>query len=225
MSGRAATPVIQPGRVGFARRNPAQFRRVRSRTYKRSNLVEELRMTVADWLMIIVVLLAPIIAVQVQKYLELIRERRNRKLHIFYTLMATRAARTSMPHVEALNRIDLEYRGHRSQARLVQSEGERSVSHAWNAYRDHLNTQYKEDDFRHWVERGDELFGSLLYCMGNELNYDFDKVQLQKGVYSPKAHGDEELYQRFAKAWFVDIAQGKKSIPINIVEVEAKRVE
>ena len=49
-------------------------------------------------------------AVQVQKWLEVFREERGRKLWIFKTLMATRASAVSAEHVQALNMIDLEFR-------------------------------------------------------------------------------------------------------------------
>lgn len=68
-------------------------------------------MTIADWLMIAAVLVAPVLAVHIQRRLDQHRESRDRRLRIFHTLMATRAARTSPAHVEALNRIDLEFSG------------------------------------------------------------------------------------------------------------------
>ncbi|MDQ6705220.1 MAG: hypothetical protein M3Z85_04535 [Acidobacteriota bacterium] len=52
-------------------------------------------------------LLAPVLAVQVQKYLERWREESERRKKIFKTLMATRAARLAPAHIEALNLIDI----------------------------------------------------------------------------------------------------------------------
>lgn len=66
-------------------------------------------MTIADWLMIAAVLLGPIIAVQLTRYLDNKKEERERKLQVFKTLMATRAYTVSWDHVVALNRIDLEF--------------------------------------------------------------------------------------------------------------------
>ncbi len=57
--------------------------------------------TIADWLMVVAVVLSPIIAVQVQKMIESFREKRGRKLQLFRTLMATRGSRLSPLHVEA----------------------------------------------------------------------------------------------------------------------------
>jgi len=59
--------------------------------------------------MILAVFLGPIIAVQLTRYLDDQKEVRARKLNIFTTLMATRAYNLSWSHLEALNRIDLEF--------------------------------------------------------------------------------------------------------------------
>ena len=68
-------------------------------------------MALSDWLTIIAILLAPVFAVQVQKWVEHLRERRGKKLGVFQALMATRGARLSPEHVRALNMIDLEFSG------------------------------------------------------------------------------------------------------------------
>ena len=85
-------------------------------------------MRITDWLMIVAVLLAPLVAVQVQKILERYREDRARKLNVFKTLMATRAATISAQHVQALNTIDLEFQGKKYKA----------VTDSWKTYLDHL---------------------------------------------------------------------------------------
>jgi hypothetical protein len=59
--------------------------------------------------MVVAVLLGPILAIQAEKFLHSRRERRQRKLEVFRTLMANRAAGLSPAHVEALNRIDIEF--------------------------------------------------------------------------------------------------------------------
>jgi hypothetical protein len=74
-------------------------------------------------------ILGPIAAVQAQKWIERLRETRERKLHVFYMLMGSRAARTSPEHVQALNLIDL----------LFRRNAEKPIIDAWEAYREHLN--------------------------------------------------------------------------------------
>ena len=86
-------------------------------------------MTIADWLMIAAVFLGPIVAVRLTRYLDNQKEIKERKLEIFKSLMATRAYTVSWLHVEALNRIDLEFDANR----------DREVVEAWKEYLDLLN--------------------------------------------------------------------------------------
>lgn len=52
------------------------------------------KITIADWLMIFAVLLGPIIAVRMTRYLDDKKEIRERKLLVFKKLMATRASQS-----------------------------------------------------------------------------------------------------------------------------------
>ena len=65
----------------------------------------------SDWVLVFATLMGPVLAVQAQKWVERARERGNTKRWITYTLMATRGARLSQEHVNALNAIDLAYYG------------------------------------------------------------------------------------------------------------------
>lgn len=87
--------------------------------------------TIADCLLIAVTFIGPVAAVQVQKWVERARERRNRRLSIFQTLMATRAIRAgSNEHVQALNLIELFFDD--------KSEKEKAVRNPWALYFDFL---------------------------------------------------------------------------------------
>ena len=83
-------------------------------------------MNLNDLLMVLAVLLSPLIAVQVTRYLDNKKEARERQLWIFKTLMATRASSLSPHHVEALNRIDLEFK--------AQTKKDKDVIEAWKVY-------------------------------------------------------------------------------------------
>ena len=91
-------------------------------------------MTLNEVLTIVAIVIAPVVAVQVQKRLEVFREQRGRKLWVFKTLMATRAATVSADHVQALNMIDLEFREKRY----------KRVTVAWKTYLDHLSSYPKD---------------------------------------------------------------------------------
>ena len=110
-------------------------------------------MTIADGLIVFATLLSPLIAVQVQKWIERSTERRDAQRQLFYDLMATRATRVAAKHVEALNRIDLEFHSkHRA---------EREVLNRWRIYADHLNVDVDEG----WSPSGtSRATNSLLIC-------------------------------------------------------------
>ena len=166
-------------------------------------------MTVSDIIMVIAILLAPLLAVQIQKWVEIFRETRQRKLYVFHTLMATRAARVSIEHVQALNMIDIIF---------YKDKAEKPVREAWKKYLDHLNTPpLEQDQSAHWSERRDDLFVELLSKMAESLGYHFDDVHLKKGIYFPQAHSDQELAQIAIRDSLVKVLSGEKAIPMKVV--------
>jgi hypothetical protein len=173
-----------------------------------------------EWLIILATLSGPILAVQAQKFIERIRENRNERLWVFHTLMATREARLSENHVRALNTIDLAFYGRKSRLFRFQFSKEKRVSEAWKAYRDHLNQPYSHpEEFNNWFSKGTDLFTDLLHTMSQALNYDFDKVDLRRGVYQPRAHADQELANLIIRDNLVNVLSGKQAIAMSIVSL------
>lgn len=164
-----------------------------------------------DWMAItniIAVILGPISAVQIQKWIEKYTEKRNRRLNIFITLMATRGQRLSFEHVRVLNMIDIEF------------YGEQQILDSWQDYLNCLSTkineEYTKKEVDDWSEKKDNSFIKLLSEMANLLNYKFDSDHLKKGFYLPTAHGKEEEYQNFVRGEIIKIFSEKTSIPVKI---------
>lgn len=163
-------------------------------------------MTISDWIMVVAVLLGPVIAVQLTRHLDNKREIRDRKLQVFKTLMSTRGYSTSMDHVVALNRIDLEFDRRNTK--------EKAVIEAWKAYLDHLNA--KDLPLEHWVVRRIELLVEMLHNMARVLDYDFDKTHIKNSSYSPVAHGTLEEQQEAIRKGVIELLQGKRSLPVQV---------
>lgn len=165
-------------------------------------------MTLAEGLTIVALLAGPIAAVQIQKHLDLIREERGRKIWIFKTLMATRAAVLTPEHVQALNMIDLEFRG----------EEYRNVTGAWKTYLDHLSSFPKDDKTREpvWSGRSVDLQVALLIAMGRALGYAFDDVQVKKGIYFPEAHGTIDTEIKLIRRGLVEMLFGERALKMNV---------
>lgn len=163
-------------------------------------------MAIADWLMILAVLLGPVIAVRLTRYLDNQKEIRERKVSIFKTLMATRAYTVSWPHVEALNRIDLEFdKSHKKEKEVIES---------WKEYLDLLNNS--SIPIEQWSVKRVELLVELLHKMARVLDYDFDKTHIKNSSYSPRAHGETEDQQALLRRGLIEVLDGKRPLPMSI---------
>lgn len=165
-------------------------------------------MSLTNILTIIAIIVAPIAAVQIQKRLEVIREEKGRRLWVFKTLMATRAATVSADHVQALNMIDLEFRG----------KTNKHVIAAWKVYLDHLGSYPKDNPQLQpgWADRRVNLLTTLLEEMGKSLGYEFDEVHIRKGFYSPEAHGRLEDEQSLIRGGLVRLLYGDAALKMDV---------
>ena len=166
-------------------------------------------MSLTDILMITATALSPLIAVQVTRYLDDQKELRGRKIHVFKTLMATRAYSLSPGHVEALNRIDLEF--------SAKKKDEKAVLDVWQQYLDHLGNKTLEGQA--WVDKRVDLLVELLHAMGKTLGYEFNKTQIKNGTYSPMAHGRIESEQERLRQLTLELLEGKRAMPMHVTNL------
>jgi uncharacterized protein DUF6680 len=162
-------------------------------------------MELTPWIQVFGTLLSPLIALRVSRWLDNRRNRKERQLRVFRTLMATRARQLSMEHVEALNMIDVEFFGC--------GRVEKDVAVAWKEYLDHLNRGPANEA---WASKSNDLFVELLYRMAICLGYDFDKVHIKNQSYSPVAHGDLETDQRLVRKGVISLLNGELALPIRV---------
>lgn len=126
--------------------------------------------------------------------------------------MATRAARLSPQHIEALNLIDIEFPSINKQFKRVRS--------AWKAYFSHLGEKLPDDGQVQAVyfAKRHELFTDMLYEMGTALDYDFDKTQISKDVYSTVFHENLEADVQTIRTKLVEILTGKAALPMAVIQ-------
>lgn len=164
-----------------------------------------------DWSLFVVAaatLLGPILAIQAQKWLERSRSIKERRLAIFRTLMATRAATISPEHVQALNAVPVEFYG--------DSKKLKKINEAWKLYLDHHDEWLNKTDA--WSQKRHDLLLDLLHRMAQFLNYDFTKAQIDRDIYSPKAHGDLATDQEVIRKGVVALLKGEISLPMAVKE-------
>jgi len=191
-------------------------------------------LTLTDVLTISAILLSPLIAVQVEKWLERSRDAKNRKLHVFRALMANRATRLSAAFVEALNMIDLTFTAYR----------EKSVRDKWKECLDLFSngpkqpempdketadaselskaqsaqTRY-EGELSAWNRNLDDKLAELMHEMGKSLGYDYDTVHIKRGAYIPQAHTELEFEQRALRRGLVELLLLRRPLPMEVTSM------
>lgn len=176
-------------------------------------------MRISDLVMVLAVICGPILAVQAQKWVEVLRENKNRRLNIFKRLMATRGAPLAWNHVEALNSSDLEFSGRGSGK-------DEQVRRRWREYHDHLNSlsqdpEQQRQQLPRWTERKDELLANLLVDMGSAVGYNFDIVQIRRGIYSPMGHQNFDLETQAIRRLLLEVLAGNRALPLDVRSLPA----
>lgn len=166
-------------------------------------------MRLVDWLTMTAILLGPILAIHTTRYLERRRDEYGRKERILKTLMATRATRLSLEHVQALNMIDIEFY---DKKKWTRNRRNKAVIEAWTEYLDHLSDKGLSPEL--WGNKSNELFIELMYKMSIALGYDFDRTAIKNTSYMPTAHGTELDEQTVIRKGFAAIFKGESALPM-----------
>jgi hypothetical protein len=167
-------------------------------------------MKLYDLLMLVAVLVAPFLAVFIQRHLDIQREKRGRKMWVYRTLMSTRASRVAPEHVQALNMIDLEF--------TASSEGETALRTIWKEYLNHLgelnglSPEERQKRAIAWSDKCNDFLAELLHKMGLCVGYNLDKVYLKKGIYSPQAHSQQDLEAQVIRRLVIEILLGQRHL-------------
>ena len=165
-------------------------------------------MDLSNWLTILAIILAPLVAIQISRWLSLIGEQKKRRLEIFRTLMTTRGFRISVDHVNALNLIDIDF-NRKKDEKIVEK---------WKLYHDHLNdTSYDSDRIDEWIRKGDDFLINLLYEMSQVLGYKYSEVVIKRGCYIPRKYGDDEIQSMEFRSLVLEILKGDKNLPVTLV--------
>lgn len=173
-----------------------------------------------DVLIICATILGPVLAVQAQKFLERMREKRQACLRIFEALMSTRSTRIAPEHVRAINSVQLAFLSNKDKA----------VREALDIYIERLNMRVGDNPSEalilDWSTRRDAAFVDLLYEMSKNLGFGFTRVQIEKGAYYPQAHVDVEENQQAILRGVANIFKNGEPLPVQfIVPTEAAELQ
>lgn len=171
-------------------------------------------------LAVLATLISPLLAVQVQKFIERYNSKKELKINVFTQLMATRSpsAKLSNEHVRALNMIDLAFYGKIRKGHPKRTSSEQDVLNLWKEYFAHLSSSCPDNETGStiWNQTSHNLFLNLLSSMAKDIGYDFDRVHLQNAIYSPIAHGDLEKDQFKIRKGLAAILAGEQTMKVEL---------
>jgi hypothetical protein len=177
-----------------------------------------------EWLTLLAIVVGPISAVFVTRWVDARRERHTRRMEIFKTLMRTRRTPMYPEHVGALNLIELEF--YRDKTVLAQ----------WRDLFQHFGTVHvrRQDEIvddntpaderaardtrfalRLYNER-QSLLAKLLHAMAKVLKFKVEQLEIFEGGYTPQGWQDIETEQMIVRRLFADIGAGRRVFPIGV---------
>lgn len=172
-----------------------------------------LGISLEGWLTLAAIVAGPIVALWLQRIVERRRRVFDRKLTIFKELMATRATKLSVRHVEALNAIEVEF------AASKDASG-KAVFLKWREYLDHMNKTAGPNPeaavLKVWADEGNKILVDLLHLMSKAVGLNYDKVSLANSIYYPKGHGDLEDEQAKLRRLLVELLDNKRAIGAHV---------
>jgi hypothetical protein len=188
-------------------------------------------MTANEIITLIAILVGPVLAVFVTRFVDARREISGRRMDIFRTLMRTRRTPMIPEHVGALNLIEIEF------------AGKEKVLNAWRDLLTHFGMQHTrnpdEEDSPtiNEQERGfrrhkfnTRLFGErqrllakLLHAMAKTLRFKAEQLEIFEGGYTPQGWVDIDLQNFAIRDFVIDLALGRKMLPIGVIDYREAR--
>jgi hypothetical protein len=132
-----------------------------------------------DWITVAALIIGPVLALFAQRALDWIREKKQQRLGIYFTLMSTRSTPLSADHVRALNSIDT----------VFSRRGDKDVREAWTKLLAHVGTDI---NLRGWQETTLDLRVDLYQAIGKAVGYQHTVDYIKKRIYQPTYHVDIE---------------------------------
>ena len=162
-----------------------------------------------DWGLLITtvaIILGPIIAVLMTRFIDKMRAEEERKFEIFRTLMRTRETPLNWDHVGALNLVEVEFRKHPL------------VINAWKAYRAHLGIELPpfEQKQRHddHSRKRRILLTTLIDEISKTVDINIKQLDILEGNYVPQGWADQEWNQMLIQRGLINVLYGKAPLTV-----------
>jgi hypothetical protein len=126
--------------------------------------------------------------------------------------MRLRAASLTPEYVNALNLIDMVFKG--------KKRSEKKIRDKWKILMDHFND--RDNKTKEWGEKRQDLTVDLLAAIGERLGFRFDPSHIKRQVYFPQAMSDQWEENNQIRKQLLQVLDGKgtRKIPVAIFETK-----
>ncbi|MDE0147330.1 MAG: hypothetical protein OXM58_03075 [Rhodospirillaceae bacterium] len=155
---------------------------------------------------ILAIILGPIFAVLVTRYVDKQRASETRKMDIFRTLMRTRKMPIHFEHVGALNLIEIEF------------ANETRIISAWKKYLQNLSENPPQalsgSELQAFEKKRDSLLTKLIYEIATSLDFRVEQLDILEGNYLPQGWDDDAREQKLARQGLIEVLQGRRPLVV-----------
>jgi hypothetical protein len=154
------------------------------------------------------IIAAPMIALWIQRRVELRKASLDRREAIFRALWVNRRRPFYLARVDALNMVDIDF------------FGERKVQEAWDDLRAHyFRPEHPGLNDEQIAAQREEKFAALLYEMSQVLGYTFGKTNIRDNIYRPQLHNDLDSLEFETRKRTLDLLRSD-ALPVRFVHGE-----
>lgn len=158
---------------------------------------------------ILAIIIGPSIGVFLARYLNTLKDTKQRRMEIFRTLMRTRGLVISYDHVGALNLVEVEF-----------TDDEKIIT-AWKEYLKELSTPFptakEEKASQQKKETLRKLLTRLLHEIAKVLNVKMEQLDIFESNYIPQGWHDDDFQQRYLRTLSINLLSGRNTLPISIL--------
>ncbi|HET7409031.1 MAG TPA: DUF6680 family protein, partial [Paracoccaceae bacterium] len=170
-------------------------------------------MTMETWVMVAAIVIGPVAAVLLTIWIERKRLGHERRMNVFRDLMRTRKRILDPAHVSAINLVEIEFFWQKD---VISSFT--NLMHIINEGVGHRNGESGDDYWKRFTEEYARRLTEMLDEMGRTLGYGYKQLEILKGGYNPSMYVDAEERQHKTLRLFADIYDGRRSLPIAVVD-------
>ncbi|WP_193187634.1 DUF6680 family protein [Nisaea sediminum] len=177
-------------------------------------------------LTLLAIIFGPIMAIVVTRIVDAIREKRERRMEVFRTLMRTRRTPMYPEHVGALNLVEIEFFDQKDVVQKLRDlfahlGGQQARSESERTDIPGLTSdQIRQRDNsygRRLSEERERLRSKLLHSIAKSLGFNIEQLEIFEGGYSPQGWANIEDEQSLIRRWIIELAARRTGVPVDVM--------